>query len=68
MNNKRKYVVCVSVDGFVEVEVEAENPKEASEIACDKVSEFDFGPLRGVEWSTLNVSDEDGNEIDAEDL
>lgn len=68
MSNKKSYVVCMSVDGYVEVEVKAESPEEASKVACDKVGGFDFGPLKSVEWNTLNVSDEDGNEIDAEDL
>lgn len=65
---KEKFVVCMSVDGYVEVEVEATSPKEASEIACEKVSEFNFGPLKSVEWNTLHVEDENGAVTQAEDL
>lgn len=65
---KEKFVVCMSVDGYVEVEVEATSPKEASELACEKVSEYDFGALRGVEWNTLHVENENGAVTQAEDL
>lgn len=65
---KEKFVVCISVDGYVEVEVKAASPKEASEIACEKVSEFDFGSLKSVEWNTLHVENENGVVTDAEDL
>ena len=33
-----------------------------------RLADLIFGPLKSVEWNTLSVSDEDGNEIDAEDL
>lgn len=62
------HTVCITVNGFVEVCVEASNAKEASEKACKIVEEYDFGALRGVEWNTSFVTDADGNQTDAEDL
>lgn len=50
-----KFSVVVSVRGSVCVEVEADSPKEASQIAEEKVSEMDFNRLENIDWDVVDV-------------
>lgn len=47
-----KYFATVRVDGWVEVEIEAESEEEAREHISQEVEEMNFGELRGT---TLEV-------------
>ena len=54
-----KFSVVVSVRGSVYVEVEADSPKEASQIAEEKVSEMDFNRLENIDWVVADVWEEE---------
>jgi hypothetical protein len=50
-----KYVVCVRVDGYVSVPVEAEDEAAAKSVAANEVGEMDFGALRDIEWEPIHA-------------
>lgn len=56
-----KYNVCIGVDGYVSIEVNANNIEEAKEKARYVVTDMDFGELTDIDWHTANVEDENGN-------
>lgn len=56
--NKKKFTVIASVEGYVEMEIEADDVEEASKIACEQVSECDFGPFKDIDWRINQVTDE----------
>ena len=50
-----KYTVVVSVRGAVYAEVEADNPKDAKQIAEEKVSEMDFNCIEDIDLDVVDV-------------
>lgn len=56
-----KYIVSMAVDGRIDVEVEAENTKEAFRAAEVAFMDADMKDLDVIDSKPVNVSDEDGN-------
>ena len=54
-----KYKVTMNVEGFFEVEVEAENVDQARRTAIDKYYDADFGQLKDPDAKIVVVEDED---------
>ena len=54
-----KYKVTMNVDGYFEVEVEAENVDQARRTAIDKYYGADFGQLKDPDAKIVVVEDED---------
>ena len=54
-----KYKVTMNVDGYFEVEVEAENVDQARRSAIDKYCDADFGQLKDPDAKIVVVEDED---------
>ena len=54
-----KYKVTMNVDGYFEVEVEAENVDQARRAAIDKYCDADFGQLKDPDAKIVVVEDED---------
>ena len=54
-----KYKVTMNVDGYFEVEVEAENVDQARRTAIDKYYGADFGQLKDSDAKIVVVEDED---------
>lgn len=54
-----KYKVTMKVEGYFEVEVEAENVDQARRIAIDKYYGADFGQLKDPDAKIVVVEDED---------
>lgn len=52
-----KYSASIMVDGWVEVEVEAESGEEARKHIDKELEEMDFGELRDVAWQFGEVSE-----------
>ena len=55
----KKYKVTMKVEGFFEVEVEAENVDQARRSAIDKYCDADFGQLKDPDAKIVTVEDED---------
>ena len=49
----KKYSFSVAVNGFVTVEVEANNYDDAVDEANNVVGEIDFGRLESIDWEVL---------------
>ena len=54
-----KYKVAMKVEGFFEVEVDAENVDQARRTAIDKYYGADFGQLKDSDAKIVVVEDED---------
>ena len=54
-----KYKVTMKVEGYFEVEVEAENVDQARRTAIDKYYGADFGQLKDPDAKIVVVEDED---------
>ena len=54
-----KYKVAMKVEGFFEVEVDAENVDQARRTAIDKYYDADFGQLKDSDAKIVVVEDED---------
>lgn len=54
-----KYKVTMKVEGYFEVEVEAENVDQARRTAIDKYYGADFGQLKDSDAKIVVVEDED---------
>lgn len=54
-----KYKVTMKVDGYFEVEVDAENVDQARRTAIDKYYDADFGQLKDPDAKIVMVEDED---------
>ena len=54
-----KYKVTIKVEGYFEVEVEAENVDQARRTAIDKYYGADFGQLKDPDAKIVVVEDED---------
>lgn len=54
-----KYKVTIKVEGYFEVEVEAENVDQARRTAIDKYYGADFGQLKDSDAKIVVVEDED---------
>lgn len=54
-----KYKVTMKVEGFFEVEVDAENVDQARRTAIDKYYAADFGQLKDPDSKIVVVEDED---------
>ena len=54
-----KYNVTMKVEGFFEVEVDAENVDQARRTAIDKYYGADFGQLKDPDAKIVVVEDED---------
>ena len=54
-----KYKVTMKVDGYFEVEVDAENVDQARRTAIDKYCDADFGQLKDPDAKIITVEDED---------
>lgn len=54
-----KYKVTMKVEGYFEVEVEAENVDQARRTAIDKYYDADFGQLKDSDAKIVVVEDED---------
>lgn len=51
-----KYIVTMTVDGYIEVEVIAKDTEDAKKKAYEKFSEMDFGSLLSAEASVNEIS------------
>ena len=54
-----KYKVTMKVEGYFEVEVDAENVDQARQTAIDKYYGADFGQLKDSDAKIVVVEDED---------
>ena len=54
-----KYKVTIKVEGYFEVEVEAEHVDQARRTAIDKYYAADFGQLKDPDAKIVVVEDED---------
>lgn len=54
-----KYKVTMKVEGYFNVEVEAENVDQARRTAIDKYYDADFGQLKDPDAKIVVVEDED---------
>lgn len=54
-----KYKVTMKVDGFFEVQVEAENVEQARQFASDALYGADFGELEDIVADIVSVEDKD---------
>ena len=54
-----KYKVTMKVEGYFNVEVEAENVDQARRTAIDKYYGADFGQLKDSDAKIITVEDED---------
>lgn len=54
-----KYKVTMKVEGYFEVEVEAENVEQARRNASDAFYGADFGELKDIDADIISVEDED---------
>lgn len=54
-----KYKVTMKVEGYIEVEVEAENVDQARRAAIDAYYDADFGELKDPDAKIVTVEDED---------
>ena len=54
-----KYKVTIKVEGYFEVEVDAENVDQARRTAIDKYYGADFGQLKDPDAKIVVVEDED---------
>lgn len=52
-----KYIVSLAVDGRVNVEVEAETPEQAMELACDGGATFESGDIEVIDYKAVNAYD-----------
>lgn len=59
-----KYTVSMKVEGRVDVEVEAKNPKEAKLKAYQAFGGADLSKMDFTEVDPVNCTDEDGNLTD----
>lgn len=59
-----KYLVSIGVDGYVNMEIEADNASDALDVAVNKVCNMNFSMLEDIEFRTACVMDENRNEID----
>lgn len=57
---KVKHYVDFEVWGYISVPVEADNFDEAKDIACEEVSNMDFGCLENVEWEAKRAENAGG--------
>ena len=55
----KKYKVTMKVEGFFEVEVDAENVDQARRTAIDKYYDADFGQLKDPDAKIVVVEDDD---------
>ena len=55
-----KYNVSIAVDGWIDIEVEADSFEDAKTKACAEVCDLDLGNLERIEWSAVNAEDENG--------
>ncbi len=62
-----KYIALMSVDGYIEVEVKAQNPQEAKQKAYDEFCKKDFGALCGAEASLTQISNGRGKIVYEDD-
>ena len=56
-----KYTVSISVDGRIDIEVDADNTEEARVKALDAFATADLSKMEIVRRDAVNCSDEDGN-------
>ena len=56
-----KYTVSISVDGRIDIEVDADNTEEARVKALDAFATADLSKMEIVGRDAVNCSDEDGN-------
>ena len=56
-----KYKVTMKVEGYFEVEVEAENVEQARRNASDAFYGADFGELKDIDADIVSVVDGDNN-------
>lgn len=54
-----KYKVTIKVEGYFEVDVDAENVDQARRTAIDKYCDADFGQLKDPDAKIVVVEDED---------
>ena len=57
-----KYFVNCEVWGYISVEVDAKDYEEAKDIACEVVSNMDFGSLENIEWAAKSAENENGED------
>mgnify|MGYP006958221883 CR=1 FL=1 len=55
-----KYTVSISVDGRIDIEVDADNTEEARVKALDAFATADLSKMEIVGTDAVNCSDEDG--------
>ncbi len=60
---KKKFFVCLRVDGRFCVEVEAKNAAKAREAAVDAFYEADFGELSDIDAEARYVEDANGRRV-----
>lgn len=59
-----KYIVTVEVTGQLEIEIEADNPRDAKYIATYKVDDADLNNLDNICALPVDVADEGGTVYD----
>ena len=62
-SKKKKFTVSMAVDGRIDVEVEADTPEEAFEVAKDAFMDADLKNMEVVDAHPVNCSDDKGNLI-----
>ena len=65
MAKKKSYIVSISVDGRIDIEVDsASSPEEAKRIAMSKFMDANLGDLECIDYKPVNATDEDDNLTD----